>query len=106
MTIEWSYDNVEGPTYPIIPRLPQRTRRIEASFIPDSNPSTEILEVSTIHKDDQEIERELLREIERKRGRRGGKDGEDGWWVEREYSILSVPKRKVLFVFGGEGKAR
>lgn len=88
--------------YPAFPRLPKWTTRVEESFIPDSNPSAEILEVNTLHKGDQEMSRTVLREVEKRRGRR---DGEEGYWVSREYKILAVPERKTLFVFGGEGKA-
>ena len=103
MHTEWSYDNVEGPKYPAFPRLPRNLRRVEASFIPDSNPTSEILEVSSLHKGDEELERHVVREVGRKRGKR---NGEEGVWVEREYNILAVLERKPLFVFGGEGKAR
>ena len=72
-------------------------------FVPDAKAPGEEdhLEVSMLHRGDEELERQELREVSRKRGRR---DGVEGWWVEKEFRVLAIPECKTLFTFGGEGK--
>ena len=36
--------------------------------------------------------------------RRGWWEGENGWWVEREWEVVAIPERKRLFLFGGGKK--
>lgn len=109
--LAWTYDNVAGPKYEAAPRLPKWTRRVEAVFVSDAAyaSSSDLaeaeakghIEVSPLNKGDYEIERRVVREVSRKRGRF---EGSEGWWLDREFEILAVPERKTLFVFGGEGK--
>lgn len=103
----WSYDNLAEPTYAAMPSVPVWQRRFEEVFIPDDfvpTPSSTSdakgyahLEVSELHRRDEEVERREVREMGR---RRGEHDGRPGVWVEKEWEVLAVPERKRLFLFG------
>ena len=103
-TSAWSYDNVEGPKYDAVPRMPRKTRRVEERFVPDvSVPGEkEYIEISALYKGDVELERKVLREVSKKRGEHLGRAG---YWVETEFEVIALPERKTLFTFGGEGRA-
>lgn len=87
-----------------MPSVPVWQRRFEEVFIPDDFvPASEKatayahLEVSELHRRDEEVERREVREMGR---RRGEHDGRPGVWVEKEWEVLAVPERKRLFLFG------
>jgi hypothetical protein len=89
-----------------MPRIPVFTRRLEEVFIPDPTSADEWVEErierGTLYEDDTELSRTCVRELGR---RRGGRMGVEGWWVAKEWEVVAIPDRKVLFLFGGEGKA-
>ena len=67
----------------------------------DFTPTTEnpytYLDISELHKRDEVLSRRELREVQR---RRGEHDGQQGFWVEKEWEVVAIPERKRLFLFG------
>ena len=102
LACNWSYDNTNGLTYPVMPAVPTTQMRFEEVFVPDNfTPTAEkpytYLDISELHKRDEVLSRRELREVQR---RRGEHDGQQGFWVEKEWEVVAIPERKRLFLFG------
>ena len=84
--------------------MPRRSRRVEGVFVPDNAlPGEEkYIDISALHKGDVELERRVIGEVSRKRGKHAGREG---WWVDTDFEVVALPERKTLFTFGGEGMA-
>ncbi|KAH8114033.1 hypothetical protein DFH11DRAFT_1509323 [Phellopilus nigrolimitatus] len=128
----WTYDNVEGPVYDVMPAVPIKQTRYEEIFFPDPLPATSTslptslptaststaqestqeasaeekpyIEISALHARDIELARRAIREVG---SRRGEHRGRAGVWVEKEWEVTVIPERKKLFLFGsGTGRTQ
>lgn len=114
---DWSYENIDGPTYDTMPAVPILQRRFEDMFIPRPVPSSssalpnsaELTEpfrlsiaIDSLHTRDVEYSRLFIREVAR---RSGVHEGCEGTWIEMEWEVYAIPERKRLFLFASGREA-